>query len=136
MFNLIKVREQFGKECTGCGLCLENCPIIPKTELKGVDPQKIMAEVLDLFENKKVGDLARKRIYSCLLLLYLHGILPPRSYSGPWLCRRQGDPPGNWGPRAQRRFLDSTSCRSVDPNGLAVLSGTSPGGELVNNRNK
>ena len=66
MFNLKKVREQFGKECTGCGLCLENCPIIPKTELKGVDPEKIMGEVLDLFENKNVGDLARKRIYSCL----------------------------------------------------------------------
>ncbi len=66
MFNLIKVREQFGKECTGCGLCLEKCPIISKTELKGVDPQKIMGEVLDLFVNKKVGELARKKIYSCL----------------------------------------------------------------------
>ena len=66
MLNLIRVREQFGKECTGCGLCLKNCPIIPYTELEGVDPEKIMGEVLDLYEKKKIGDLARKRIYSCL----------------------------------------------------------------------
>jgi heterodisulfide reductase subunit D len=66
MFDLTKVEEQFGRECLGCGLCLEVCPIIPNTALKGVDPEKIMREILDLFQHKKIGDLARTRIYSCL----------------------------------------------------------------------
>ncbi len=53
MFDLTKLGEQFGKECLGCGLCLEACPIIPNTDLKGVDPGKIMIEILDLFQHKK-----------------------------------------------------------------------------------
>ncbi len=66
MFDLNLIKDQFGNECLGCGLCLQACPILPHTGLKGIDPERIMAEILDLFQHKKVGDLARTRIYSCL----------------------------------------------------------------------
>jgi heterodisulfide reductase subunit D len=98
MFNFQKIREQFGKECTGCGLCLENCPIIPHTELKDVDPEKIMSEVCDLFENKEIGDLARKMIYSCLYCNTCagscpQGLNPPLGLAvGKAILREIGDP--------------------------------------------
>jgi heterodisulfide reductase subunit D len=60
------VVQQFGNECTACGLCVECCPIIANTALKDVEPEKIMEEVIDLFRHGKIGDLARTRIYSCL----------------------------------------------------------------------
>ncbi|HXX36397.1 MAG TPA: heterodisulfide reductase-related iron-sulfur binding cluster [Thermodesulfobacteriota bacterium] len=66
MFDSKKVRTQFEEECTACGLCVECCPIVSHTELRGIDSKKIMEEILDLFQHKKIGDLARTRIYSCL----------------------------------------------------------------------
>ncbi len=66
MFNPIKVKKQFEEECTACGLCVEGCPIVSNTELKGIEPKEIIREVLDLFLHKKIGNLARRRIYSCL----------------------------------------------------------------------
>lgn len=61
-----KIIEQFVAECTGCGLCVEVCPIVADTELKGASPEAIMKEILDLFRYGKIGSLARERIYSCL----------------------------------------------------------------------
>ncbi len=66
MLNPQKVIEQFIEECTGCGLCVEVCPIVAETELKEAAPETIMEEILDLFRHGKVGPLARTRIYSCL----------------------------------------------------------------------
>ena len=66
MFDFNKVKTDFEEKCTSCGLCVECCPIISHTELKGVDPEKIIGEILDLFRRNKVGPLARTRIYSCL----------------------------------------------------------------------
>ena len=43
-------------------LKIQNLQLIKSAQ---VDFEKIMGEVLDLFENKNIGDLARKRIYSC-----------------------------------------------------------------------
>ncbi len=84
MLDFGKIREQFENECTACGLCIERCPIVPFTELKGADPEKIMGEILDLFRHGRVGGLARKRIYSCL---YCNACLPycPKGLS-PGLC--------------------------------------------------
>ncbi len=66
MFDSKKVKKQFEEECTACGLCVECCPIVSYTELKGFDPKQIMEEILDLFHHKKIGNLARERVYSCL----------------------------------------------------------------------
>ena len=66
MFDFRKVRRQFGEDCSACGLCVECCPIVSHTDLKGIDSKKIMEEILDLFRHKRVGHLARARIYSCL----------------------------------------------------------------------
>ncbi len=66
MFDVKDVKSQFAEECTGCGVCIEPCPIVPHTELAGVDPQTVMAEVVAVFRENRIGDLARKRIYSCL----------------------------------------------------------------------
>ena len=66
MFDPKKVRRQFEEECTACGLCVECCPIVSHTKLRGIDSKKIMEEVLGLFQREKIGNLARTRIYSCL----------------------------------------------------------------------
>jgi len=60
------VKRQFREECTACGLCVECCPIVSHTELQDVDSKRIMGEILDLFHHKRIGNLARTRIYSCL----------------------------------------------------------------------
>ena len=66
MLDPKNVINQFEKKCTGCGSCVECCPIVSHTELKGIDPGKVMDEILDLFRHKRIGNLARARIYSCL----------------------------------------------------------------------
>jgi Fe-S oxidoreductase len=66
MFDFNKVKIDFEEKCDACGLCVECCPIVSHTELNGVDPEKIIEEILDLFHHNKVGELARTRIYSCL----------------------------------------------------------------------
>jgi len=66
MLNPQNIIDQFVGQCTACGLCVEVCPIAAGTALKDVAPETIMAEVLDLFRDGKIGALARTRIYSCL----------------------------------------------------------------------
>jgi len=66
MFDFNKVKTDFEEKCTACGRCVECCPIVSHTELKGHEPEKIMEEILDLFNHHKIGKLARTRIYSCL----------------------------------------------------------------------
>jgi Fe-S oxidoreductase len=66
MFDFNKAEKQFKETCTACGLCVECCPIVSHTDLKGVASEKIMQDVLDLFQYKTIGDFAHTRIYSCL----------------------------------------------------------------------
>jgi len=66
MFDFKEVKREFREECTACGLCVECCPIVSHTDLRGIDSKKIMEEILDLFQHKRVGNRARIRIYSCL----------------------------------------------------------------------
>ena len=98
MFDSKKVKRQFEKECTACGLCVECCPIVSHTDLKGIDSKKIMEEVLDLFQHQKIGNLARARIYSCLYCNTCTAHCPRALYPahgyfvGKAILRKLGDP--------------------------------------------
>ncbi len=98
MFDLRTVKEEFASACTGCGRCVECCPIIENTDLRGVDPREIMGETLDLFRHHTVGDLARERIYSCLFCNTCvascpEGLNPGLSFGvGKAILREIGDP--------------------------------------------
>jgi Fe-S oxidoreductase len=98
MLDVRTVKEEFASACTGCGRCVECCPIIENTDLRGVDPRDIMGEILDLFRHDTVGDLARERIYSCLFcntcVTYCpEGLSPSLSFGvGKGILREIGDP--------------------------------------------
>jgi len=84
MLNPKEMLRHFAEDCTACGLCVESCPIVANTTLRDVDPEKIMEEILDLFRNGKIGDLARTRIYSCLFCNTCTAICPQAL--APGLC--------------------------------------------------
>ncbi len=98
MFDPKKVKKQFEEECTACGLCVDCCPIVSHTELKGGDSKKIMEEILELFQQKKIGNLARTRVYSCLYCntCAAHcpkGLNPAQGFFvGKSILRELGDP--------------------------------------------
>ncbi|HMK66841.1 MAG TPA: (Fe-S)-binding protein [Thermodesulfobacteriota bacterium] len=66
MLNFKEVLSRFNEECTGCGLCLQGCPMIPFTDLGAVPPERIMEEIRNLLSHRKVGYLALSRINTCL----------------------------------------------------------------------
>jgi len=84
MFNPREMLRHFAENCTACGLCVECCPIVANTVLRDVDSVKIMEEILDLFRDGKIGDLARTRIYSCLFCNTCTAICPQAL--APGLC--------------------------------------------------
>ena len=98
MLNPREMLRHFAEDCTACGLCVESCPIVANTELRDVDSEKIMEEILDLFRYGKIGDLARTRIYSCLFCNTCTAVCPQAL--APGLCfgagktilRELGDP--------------------------------------------
>lgn len=98
MIDYKKVLERFKKECTACGLCLEGCPIICHTELREAAPEQIMEEVLDLFSRRRVGHLARTRMYTCLYCNTCvpscpQGLNPALAFAlGKGILREMGDP--------------------------------------------
>jgi len=98
MLNPQKLIEQFAEECTGCGLCVEVCPIVTDTELRDAAPEAVMEEILDLFRHGKTGSLASARIYSCLfcntcLPACPRGLNPGLAFgTGKAILRELGEP--------------------------------------------
>ncbi len=98
MSHLYDVIGQYEKQCLTCGRCVKNCPMVPYTDLKGVDPAKIMEEVRDLFRHRKIGQLARTRVYSCLFCNACRVVCPTKLYpglvfgAGKGVLRELGDP--------------------------------------------
>ena len=99
MLNPQNIINQFVGQCTACGLCVEVCPIAAGTALKDVAPETIMAEILDLFRDGKIGALARTRIYSCLfcntcLTSCPQGLSPGLAFgTGKGVLQKLGDRP-------------------------------------------
>ncbi len=66
MFDFHKERERFQDKCTGCGVCASVCPIIPMTEIRDMDPAKVMGSVMAFYDDRTPSPEARTRIYSCM----------------------------------------------------------------------
>lgn len=66
MFDFEKEKKRFITKCTACGLCVEPCPMVPFTALKNMDSQRIIEEVLILFQHGISSQAVRDRVYSCL----------------------------------------------------------------------
>ena len=98
MSHLYDVIGQYEKQCLTCGRCVKNCPMVPYTDLKGVDPAKIMEDIQDLFRHRKIGQLARTRVYSCLFCNACRVVCPTKLYpglvfgAGKGVLRELGDP--------------------------------------------
>jgi Fe-S oxidoreductase len=66
MFDLDVEKRRFAETCTACGQCVAVCPIIPFTELKNEEPEKVMESVLELYRHGKIDNRSRTRLYSCM----------------------------------------------------------------------
>ena len=99
MFSIKKIMEEFAEKCTACGLCVECCPIVRDTNLRDASPATVMEETLELFQRKRVGPLARARIYSCLFCNACKEACPQGLYPGlsfgaaKGILQAMGDPP-------------------------------------------
>ena len=52
MFDFHKEMERFQDKCTGCGVCVSVCPIIPMTEIRDTDSVKVMESVMALYRDR------------------------------------------------------------------------------------
>ncbi len=66
MFDFNGEGRNFAEKCTACGICVDVCPIVPMTDLKGMEPGEIMSSVLDVFRGEAATTQAGMRIYSCM----------------------------------------------------------------------
>jgi len=66
MFDFEEEKKRFGEKCTACGLCVTACPIIPLTDIRGIDPAEVMASITNLYGGGRPNATARTRIYSCM----------------------------------------------------------------------
>jgi heterodisulfide reductase subunit D len=66
MFDLDEEKKRFGEKCTACGLCVTACPIVPLTDIKGIDPAEVMASVTNLYRGGRPNATTRTRVYSCM----------------------------------------------------------------------
>jgi len=66
LIDFERERKLFSERCTGCGVCVEVCPIIPWTGAKDEDPSDVMESVLEVYRHGKADERARIRIASCM----------------------------------------------------------------------
>ena len=70
------IEQEITERCTACGLCAQECPVIPFSPLKDMDPSEIQNEVLLLIKEGKVSDTAYERCYSCMGCLLCSDLCP------------------------------------------------------------
>jgi heterodisulfide reductase subunit D len=59
-------KQRFLESCTQCGLCAEECPILPYTEIGGISAQEIQEDVFDFMEGGIPNQRAYTKAFACM----------------------------------------------------------------------
>lgn len=62
----MKEKHRFLQNCTQCGLCAEECPILPYTEVNGMTPQDIQKGVFDFMDSGIPNQPAYTKAFACM----------------------------------------------------------------------
>lgn len=57
--------RQFAEKCTNCGLCLEACPVFPRTKVGHIGPKAAIEKVTDLLKGGEPSEEAYEVVFSC-----------------------------------------------------------------------
>jgi len=61
-----KEKQRFLKNCTQCGLCAEECPIVPYTDISETSSQDIQKGVFEFIENGIPNQMAYTKAFACM----------------------------------------------------------------------
>ena len=61
-----KEKQRFLENCIKCGLCAEECPILPYTEIGEVSAQEIQEHVFDYIKNGNPNQQAYTKAFACM----------------------------------------------------------------------
>jgi len=61
-----KEKQSFLDNCVQCGICAEECPILPYTELGKLSAREIQENVFDFIKTGKPNQLAYSKAFSCM----------------------------------------------------------------------
>ena len=59
-------KQNFLDNCVQCGLCAEECPILPYTEIGKLSAQEIQENVSDFIKTGKPNQLAYSKAFACM----------------------------------------------------------------------
>jgi heterodisulfide reductase subunit D len=59
-------KQRFLESCTQCGLCAEECPILPYTEIGGISAQEIQEDVFNFMEGGIPNQRAYTKSFACM----------------------------------------------------------------------
>ena len=61
-----KQKQLFLENCTQCGICAEECPILPYTDISGISSQNIQGGVFDFIDRGIPNQLAFTKAFACM----------------------------------------------------------------------
>ncbi len=61
-----KEKQSFLENCVQCGLCAEECPILPYTEIGNLSAQEIQEDVFDFIKNENPNQQAYTKAFACM----------------------------------------------------------------------
>jgi Fe-S oxidoreductase len=64
--HCVKEKQRFLKNCTQCGLCAKECPILSYTDVNGVSPQDIQKGVYDFMVSGIPNQQAYTKAFACM----------------------------------------------------------------------
>ena len=64
--HYFKEKQRFLDDCVKCGLCAEECPILPYTEIGQLSFQDIQEDVFDFIDSKTPNQQAYTKAFACM----------------------------------------------------------------------
>jgi len=64
--HYVKEKQRFLENCTQCGICAEECPILPYTDVSEISPQDIQQGVFDFMETETPNQWAYTKAFACM----------------------------------------------------------------------
>lgn len=59
-------KQRFLNQCIQCGICAEECPILPYTDTKGASSREIQGDIFDSVENGTFNQIAYTKAFACM----------------------------------------------------------------------
>ncbi len=111
-------RKRFLDQCIQCGVCADECPILPYTDIREISSQEIQEAVFDSIANGTFNHLAYKKAFACMECFKCTNNICPQDLNpmlinelikGNFISSGKADSPfsNSQGPESPQRILAS-----------------------------